>query len=96
MGDDPEVVQVNTIKILDKTYRLVTLLQGRLLKGDTAGEKDLTLYEDAALFVIYHTFVQKFKDIILSPKKEQRHEYFTEFNRFWNFLFHIVNRPGRI
>jgi transcriptional regulator of aromatic amino acid metabolism len=91
LGDDPEVIQVNTIKILDKAYRLAAILRGRLLKGKKAGEKELILYEDAALFVIYHTFVQKFKKIILSPKKGQSHEYFTEFHRFWNSLFHI---PG--
>ena len=88
-GDDPAFGQENTIKIVDRTYRIILMLKDKLQKGQHASDMELGLYEDAALFAIYHTYVQKFKEAIITPKKNHVHCYFSEFNKFWNFLFNI-------
>ena len=90
-GDDPAFGQENTIKIVDKTYRLILMLNEHFYKGKRVSDKELELYEAAALFAVYHTYVQKFKEAIVTPKKKQKYHYFSEFNEFWNFLFDI---PG--
>ena len=75
-GDDPAFGQENTIKIVDKTYRLILMLKDKLKKGYQASDKELELYEDASIFAVYHTYVQKFKEAIVDPKKKQIHDYF--------------------
>ena len=90
-GDDPGYGQENTIKIIDRTYRIILRMNALFHKGEQTSEKEKALYEDAALFSVYHTYVQKFKEAIVSPQKKQQHAYFKEFNQFWNFLFDI---PG--
>ena len=91
LGDDPEFHLVNTKKITDRAYPLLLKLQERLRKGVRVTRKELELYEDTVLFLVYHYYAQQFKKDILNPQKGQTYEYFKEFNHYWGLLFDI---PG--
>ena len=89
LGDDPEFHLVNTQKITDRAYPLLMTLQKRLTKGAPATGSELKLYEDTALFLIYHYYAQQFKADIIHPKKGRTYSYFNEFFHYWEFLFDI-------
>lgn len=91
LGDDPDFHLVNTKKITDRAYPLLMKLQERLRKGVQATRKELELYEDTALFLVYHYYAQQFKQDIIHPKKGPTYDYFKEFNHYWGLLFDI---PG--
>ena len=91
LGDDPEFHLINTKKITDRAYPLLLKLQERLRKGVVATRKELALYEDTVLFLVYHYYAQQFKKDILNPKKRQPYDYFKEFDHYWGLLFDI---PG--
>ncbi|MGD8962568.1 MAG: sigma 54-interacting transcriptional regulator [Desulfobacterales bacterium] len=91
LGDDPEFHLVNTKKITDRAYPLLLKLQERLRKGVAASRKELELYEDTVLFLVYHYYAQQFKKDILNPKKGQTYDYYKEFDHYWGLLFDI---PG--
>jgi transcriptional regulator with AAA-type ATPase domain len=89
LGDDPEFQQVNTAKIMEKAYLIITKLNEKLREGGKATNRELELYEDTGLFLLYHVYAQKFKEDILNPQSDRVYEYFSEFKRYWEMLFKI-------
>ena len=89
LGDDPEFHLVNTKKITDRAYPILLKLQTKLRKGVQATRKELELYEDTVLFLVYHYYAQQFKKDIIHPKKGQTYDYFKEFSHYWGLLFDI-------
>ncbi|MBT8368777.1 MAG: sigma 54-interacting transcriptional regulator [Deltaproteobacteria bacterium] len=90
LGDDPEFHLINTKKITDRAYPLLLKLQERLRKGVQVSRKELELYEDTVLFLVYHYYAQQFKKDILNPRKGQTYDYFKEFSHYWGLLFDIT------
>ncbi|MBE9504391.1 MAG: sigma-54-dependent Fis family transcriptional regulator [Proteobacteria bacterium] len=58
--------------IIKRAEELIEKLRNRLLQGANASEKDLTIYEDMALFILYHRFNVKFQEIITVTKDQER------------------------
>jgi DNA-binding NtrC family response regulator len=90
LGDDPETQQVNTRKLAERAYALVSRIQAWLKKGLTISTRQLKLYEDTVLFLLYYHYAQRFKDRIVSPQKDRPYDYFNEFSHYWR---HFFNHP---
>jgi DNA-binding CsgD family transcriptional regulator len=92
LGDDPETQQANTRKIAERAYAIIARMQPQLKKGLDTSRKELKLYEDTVLFLLYYYYAQRFKDRIVNPQKDQPYDYFTEFRHYWRHFFnHPVN-----
>jgi transcriptional regulator with AAA-type ATPase domain len=89
LGDAPEFLQINTAKIMEKAYLIITQFNKKLREGGQPTSRELELYEDTGLFLLYHVYVQKFKEDILNPQSGQQYKYFSEFKRYWEMLFDI-------
>lgn len=92
LGDDPEFQQVNTAKIMEKAYEVITKINKQLRDGGQATASEMELYEDTGLFLLYHVYAQRFKEDIIGMQKSQKYEYFKEFNRYWDMLFDLPKR----
>ncbi len=92
LGDDPEFHLINTKKITDRAYPVLVKLQERLRKGVQATRKELELYEDTVLFLVYHYYTQQFKQDIIHPKKNRTYDYFKEFSHYWDLVGYISQR----
>jgi transcriptional regulator with AAA-type ATPase domain len=97
LGDDPETHQVNTRKLAEKAYAIIARIQSQLKKGQNVNRRELKLYEDTVLFLLYYYYAQRFKERIVSPRKDQVYDYFTEFSHYWRhfFNFSIDPLPGQ-
>jgi DNA-binding NtrC family response regulator len=89
LGDDPETHQVNTMSIAKRTYPIIAKIQEQLKNGLKATGKELKLYEDCVLFLLYYYYAQRFKISIVDPKKGQTYDDYEEFRRLWKFFFDI-------
>jgi hypothetical protein len=92
LGDGPEFQQVNTAKIMEKAYAVITKINKQLREGTQATSDELELYEDTGLFLLYHVYAQRFKEDIIGSQKSQKYAYFKEFNRYWDMLFDLPKR----
>jgi transcriptional regulator with AAA-type ATPase domain len=90
LGDDPETQQTNTRKIAERAYVIIAGIQKQLKKGGAVSRKELQLYEDTVLFLLYYYYAQRFKESIVHPQKDQLYEYFKEFSHYWR---HFFNHP---
>ena len=89
LGDDPDFHLVNTRKITNRAYPILVKLQEQLRKSVKVTPRELELYEDTALFLLYHYYAQQFKDLIIEPQKGQTYKFFKEFTQYWGRLFDI-------
>ncbi len=87
LGDDPETQQVNTRKIAEKAYAIIARLQQQLKKGLKLSGRELKLYEETVLFLLYYYYAQRFKDRIVNPQKNRPFDFFTEFSHYWRHFF---------
>jgi hypothetical protein len=92
LGDDPEFQQVNTAKIMEKAYEVITKINKQLRDGGQATPEEMEIYEDTGLFLLYHVYAQRFKEDIIGLQKSQKYEYFKEFSRYWDMLFDLPKR----
>ena len=90
LGDDPETQQVNTRKIAERAYSIVAHIRQGLKKGMVADRREIQLYEDTVLFLLYYYYAQRLKESIVSPQKDQPYEYYKEFTHYWR---HFFNHP---
>ena len=97
LGDDPETQQNNTRKIAERAYSIVAGIQQQLKKGAAAERKELQLYEDTVLFLLYYYYAQRFKESIVNPQKDQTYEYYKEFVHYWRHFFKhpVPNLPSQ-
>ena len=54
--DNPDVPLTNNTKVIERVETLVPQLRARLAQGATATAQDRTLYEDVALFLLFHRY----------------------------------------
>lgn len=92
---DPDRPHDNILKIMERVETVVRTLRDRLAPGTTAAREDVVLYEDAALFVLYHGFRDHFSEAILRALDEKRVPgrigFYANFLRDWEQYLHI---PG--
>jgi hypothetical protein len=93
--DDPDTPSVNAVKITERVEELVRRLRERLVKGAAAAGQDITLYEDAVLFLLFHRYHNHFYEVIhraLAQKRGQgRCGFYGEFLNDWK---QYLNVPG--
>ena len=89
LGDDPETHQVNTRKLAEKAYAIIARMQVQLKDGQKFSRKELKLYEDTVLFLLYYYYAQRFKDRIVNPQKDHVYDYFNEFRHYWRHFFNF-------
>jgi transcriptional regulator with AAA-type ATPase domain len=58
--EDPEKPRPNTWKVHARVESMADSLRERVLAGKASRERDLVLYEDAILFLLYHRYVEQF------------------------------------
>ena len=69
---DPDRPHDNILKIMERVETVVRTLRDRLAPGTTAAREDVVLYEDAALFMLYHGYRDHFSEAILRALDEKR------------------------
>ncbi|MFQ5847403.1 MAG: sigma 54-interacting transcriptional regulator [Candidatus Methylomirabilales bacterium] len=93
--DDPSTPHVNAQKIVERVEKLVRGARGRLGGGSRPTEEDLVLYEDAVLFLVYHSYRDRLEAAIVRAldRKPGRGQvgFFQDFQRDWERYLHI---PG--
>lgn len=89
LGDDPETQQINTRKLAEKAYAVISRMQGQLKQEMEVSRRELKLYEDTVLFLLYYYYAQRFKDRIVNPDKHRTYDYFTEFSHYWRHFFNF-------
>jgi transcriptional regulator with AAA-type ATPase domain len=93
--EDPEKPSANTWKIKEGLEPLAELLRGRVAGGEANRERDLVVYEDAILFLLYHRYVLRFFGNQSESGKtapRQGWGFYAAFLRDWNYFFEL---PGR-
>ena len=92
--NDPYKPLVNGWKVYDRTEGLIQDLRGRLADTPKAGEKDLILYEDAALYVLYHRHLTPISHAMFGPpgtrRPSKRWGFYSEFRRGWENLLEVA------
>ncbi len=92
---DPDSPYVNILKITAKVERTVQELRESLARGASAAVQDLELYQDAALFLLYHRYRDDLYVPILRALDEKsgpgRIPFYGNFVRDWEQYFHV---PG--
>ena len=93
--DKPDAPLTNNTHILARVETLVPQLRARLAKDATANAQDLLLYEDTALFLLFHRYRAHFDEVIVRTmslqRTRQRCGFYGEFLHDWEHVFHI---PG--
>ncbi len=87
--------RLNLDKIVDLIDNFVSRIHRRLQAGAKGSSKETGLYEDAALFLLYHRYHENFQGLIemngVPSSHSGRPDFFSEFRREYNRL---LNMPG--
>ena len=80
---DPDRVRANTWLIMKRLSPLVKTLRASLAHGETADEKDLTLYEDGLLYYFYYKHYQQLVQATFHSKArdKDRWAFYRDFGR---------------
>lgn len=70
--DDPAKRRVNAWRIVAKIDELTVQTRRRIARGATANDHELRLYEDAALYSLYHQFYDRLVEASSSPPSRIR------------------------
>jgi hypothetical protein len=93
--DDPDTLPVNALRIGDRLKTVVPSLRERLASGVRAGQEDLILYEDAALYFLYESYRDRLQGAIVDAleKKPGRgpFSFYREFQEDWQ---HYIDIPA--
>ncbi len=90
--EDPERPRPNTWKIHARVESMAESLRERVLGGRASRERDLVLYEDAVLHLMYHRYVERFFANQADPAKtgaKKAWGFYAEFLRDWNHFFDL-------
>ncbi|MCP3906203.1 MAG: sigma-54-dependent Fis family transcriptional regulator [Planctomycetes bacterium] len=60
----PDRAQANLPALMERSETLLAAVATRLDAGDRLAARDRDLYEDVALFVLYHRFLPRFRDVL--------------------------------
>ena len=58
LGDDPETHPINTTKIAQRAYPIITGFQAQLKKGAAATGQEMALYEETVLFLLFYSYAE--------------------------------------
>ena len=99
--EDPYRRGVNYPRITDHFEATLSGLRERLAAGAVASERALTLYEDAALSLLYRRHVDSLQDVIEAIEGGSRsgvRSLYTRFRSQWEHFLDIpeVTVPGRL
>ena len=82
--------RANAWRIAERVGDLLERLRPRLAGGAGAGERDLALYEDAALLLLYQRYYPKFLQASFAEgESSARWRFYRDFLQDWRRLFHI-------
>jgi transcriptional regulator with AAA-type ATPase domain len=82
--------RANAWRIGERVGELLERLRPRLAEGAEAKERDLALYEDAALLLLYQRYYPKFLEASLAAgEPATRWRFYRDFLQDWRRLFHI-------
>jgi DNA-binding NtrC family response regulator len=84
--DDPERPRPNVWRIAERLEPLLNQLRERLRSGGGARDRDLVLYEDAVLSVLYQRYYASFLNAAAGAG---RWRFYTQFLADWNRYFAI-------
>ncbi len=100
--DDPERPRANAWRIAERLERVASDLRSRLAGGVEANERDLTLYEDAVLLLLYQRYYPRFLEASFGGAGSRPAHasgagrepaplwrFYTEFLADWRTFFHI-------
>src|SRR5262249_47593624 len=92
--DRPEP-RANVWRIVERLQPLMEELRSRLNGGADANDRDLTLYEDAVLHLLYTRYYPKFLEAPSSPQR-LRWRFYADFRTDWRHFLEIdgVRFPG--
>src|SRR5579859_589052 len=88
----PDVPRENVKRIAARVERLAGELRSRLSHGVKAGEQDLMLYEDAAVYLLYQRFYQRTYDASFGAARASganRWRFYQDFLADWSHFFAI-------
>jgi transcriptional regulator with AAA-type ATPase domain len=80
--DDPDKRRANTLRLIPKVDRLLDAVPLRVRNGAQPTNRDLVLYEDAALYAMYHRFHDRFFEIA-THRRDSRTPFYREFLAMW-------------
>jgi transcriptional regulator with AAA-type ATPase domain len=80
--DDPGKRRANTWLLLPKIERLLDSVPLRMRRGAQPSERELILYEDAALYAIYHRFHDQLFEITVL-RRDTGTPFYREFLALW-------------
>lgn len=87
--DDPEARRVNELRIEARLEPLAEQLRSRLSAGEEARAQDLTLYEDAVLYLLYQRYYRSFLEADSTQAGAARWRFYSSFLADWRRFFHI-------
>jgi transcriptional regulator with AAA-type ATPase domain len=98
--DDPEKPRANVVRILDRLEPLVNRLTERLSSGQRADDRELGLYEDGAIHLLYLRYYHRFLAAAFGPDAAKhdrtRWRFYNEFAADWQRLFRLDNGSAGI
>ena len=93
--DDPSTPRANNTAIAERVAAMVEKLRQRLAGGAQAAAQDLSLYEDAVLFLLFHRTQVHFYTIITQGHQQRsgakRLNFYNDFLEDWEHFLTIPN-----
>jgi len=93
--DDPSTPRANNTAVAERVADMVEKLRQRLAGGAQATTQDLSLYEDAALFLLFHRTQVHFYAIITQGHQQRsgakRLNFYNDFLEDWEHFLTIPN-----
>ncbi len=92
-AEEPEEPRANVWRIVDRLRVLLDELRPRIAKAKRLSAADLGLYEDAALYFLYHRFSKAFYRAVLedgAAPEPVKHAFYGDFLREWTQYLQIA------
>ncbi|MFH0944666.1 MAG: hypothetical protein V2A76_05660, partial [Planctomycetota bacterium] len=87
-------VEENIQRLVRRVGKVVETARERLLAGDAASESDRVLYEDLALFFLYHSHHTRFREWIGKARRGEGRRKLGFFSAFESSVRHLLFLPG--
>ena len=93
-GQGNEQVEENIRRLVERVGRVVEAARERLADGSAANEEEQSLYEDLALFTLYHRHHTQFREWILKAQQGAPRRRLGFFAAFEKSTRHLLFIPG--
>jgi len=94
--DNPDQPRINVWRIIQRVGPVVEDLRARILAGAQVTEREMSLYEDAVLHLLYHRYYERFFTASFGPgvgkQDRKRWQFYGEFLKEWEYLM----APGNL